>query len=111
MFEEFKVILTIAGLFGFIAMLIGVARADRRIKRAIAESREPGFSWARFMFSIYIFAQGVYVFVRECLLERHSTQGVWVNYFFQALGILLLAVGITAFSNQVKWLLYSRRRD
>jgi hypothetical protein len=110
MLEKFKVVLAIAGLVGFIAMLAGVSRADRRVKRAIAEGHPPSFSWAWFIFSVYIFAQGIYAFVRECLLEKHSIKGVWVNYLFQGLAILLLAVGITAVSNQVRWLLYILQR-
>ena len=110
MLEKFKLVLAIAGLVGFVAMLVGVARADRKVKRAIAEGRQPSFSWAWFIFSIYIFAQGIYAFVRECLLEKHSPKGIWVNYLFQGLAILLLAVGITAVSNQVRWLLYTLQR-
>lgn len=86
MLEKFKLVLAIAGLVGFIAMLAGVARANRKIKRAMAEGHQPGFSWAWFIFSIYIFAQGIYAVVRECLLEKHSTNGIWVNYFFQGCG-------------------------
>ena len=108
--EKFKLVLAVAGLLGFIAMLAGVARANRKIRRAIAEGHRPSFSWAWFIFSIYIFAQGIYAFVRECLLEKHSTKGIWVNYSFQGLAMLLLAVGITAVSNQVRWLLYTLRR-
>jgi hypothetical protein len=110
MLEKFNLILAIAGLVGFIAMLAGVARADRKVKRAIAEGHPPSFSWAWFIFSIYIFAQGIYAFVRECLLEKHGIKGIWVNYLFQGLAILLLAVGITAVSNQVRWLLYILQR-
>lgn len=112
MMEKLKLILGIAGLVGFIAMLIGVALAKRKADRAIAAGRTPGFSWVILIFSIYIFAQGVSVFVNECLFERHSSKGVWINYLFQGLAILLLAVGISGLSNQVRWLVYVlKRRD
>lgn len=109
MVESLKVILAIAGLLGFIAMLVGIVMANRRARRESAAGRELSFSWARFIFSIYIFAQGVYLFVLECLYERHSDKGVFVNYLFQCMSVLLLAVGITALSNQVRWLVYSLR--
>ena len=109
MIENLKLILGIAGLLGFVAMLIGLAVANRRARREIAAGRELSFSWARFLFSIYLFAQGGYAFVNECLYERHSDKGVYVNYLFQSLSVLLLAIGITALSNQVRWLVYSLR--
>ena len=110
MSEKVKVILSVAALVAFIAMLIGVGRASRNARRNIAEGEAPNFSWAWFFFSVYLFAQGVYAFVQECLLERHIVKGVWTNYAFQSLAILLLAVGITALSNQVKWLLHIVKR-
>lgn len=108
--ESLKVILAITGLVGFVAMFAGVALAHRKAKRAIDQGREPSFSWARLIFSIYIFAQGAYLFVSECFYERHRDEGVFVNYLFQSLAILLLAVGITVLSNQVRWLIYSMSR-
>ena len=110
MLERLKVVLALAGLIGFIAMLIWVARADRQARRALAEGSVPRFSWASFIFSIYIFAQGIYSFIRECLLETHSNRGIWVNYLFQFLAILVLAVGTTAVSNHVRWLVNIRQR-
>ena len=109
MVETLKVILAITGLLAFVAMLVGIVLAERRARREIAAGRELSFSWARFLFSIYIFAQGVYLFVNECIYERHSDKGVYVNYLFQCLSVLLLAVGITALSNQIRWLVYSLR--
>ena len=109
MVETLRVILAITGLLAFVAMLVGIVLAERRARREIAAGRELSFSWARFLFSIYIFAQGVYLFVLECLFERHSDKGVYVNYLFQCMSVLLLAIGITALSNQVRWLVYSLR--
>ena len=110
MVEELKATLAIAGLVSFIAILIGVARANRKAKRAIAQGDAPSFSWAWFIFSLYIFAQGIYAFISECILEGHSSKGPWVNYSFQVLAILLLAVAITAASNQTRWLIYVLQR-
>jgi hypothetical protein len=102
--------LLIAGLIGFAAMLIGVAWADRKAKRAIAEGKEPGFSWAWFIFSIYALAQGGKLFIEECIYEKHKASGAVAYFALQGLGILALAAGITAFINQVRWLIYTRRR-
>ena len=102
-------ILAIGGLIGFVAMLLGIAWADRKAKRAIAEGKEPSFSWAWFIFSIYILAQGVDKFIRECIYEKHKDNGAFANFMWQGIAILLLAVGITAFTNQVRWLIYTRR--
>ena len=110
MLEKFKLILGITGLVSFIAMLIGVARAKRQADRAIVAGRAPTFSWVIFIFSIYIFAQGLSAFVDACLLERYSSKGVWVNYLFQGLAMLALAVGITLLSNQIRWLIYVLKR-
>ena len=110
MLEGLKTTLAIAGLVSFIALLIGVARANRKAKRAIADRNAPSFSWAWFVFSLYIFVQGIYAFVTECLLERHSLKGAWVNYSFQGLAILLLAIGITSVSNQMRWLFFVLQR-
>ena len=102
--------LLIGGLIGFAAMLIGVAWADRKAKRAIAEGKEPGFSWAWFVFSIYALAQGAKLFIEECIYEKHKSSGTVTYIALQGLGVLALAAGITAFSNQVRWLIYTRSR-
>ena len=98
----------IGGLVGFVAMLLGVAWADRKAKRAIAEGKEPGFSWAWFIFSIYILAQGAHSFIKECIYQEHENTGATANLIWQGLAIVLLAVGITFFTNQVKWLIHIR---
>lgn len=51
-------------------MLLGVAWADRKAKRDVAEGKEPGFSWAWLIFSIYILGQGVSLFIQECIYEK-----------------------------------------
>jgi hypothetical protein len=102
--------LVIAGLTGFAAMLVGVAWADRKAKRAITEGKEPGFSWAWFIFSVYALAQGAKLFIEECIYERHKESGTAAYVFWQGLGVLVLAAGITAFVNQVKWFIYTRGR-
>ena len=104
-------ILLFGGLVSFVAMLIGVAWADRKAKRAIAEGREPGFSWAWFIFSIYLLAQGLDKFIQECIYDRHKDDGALAHLIWQGLAILLLAVGITAFTNHVRWLIYTRRNQ
>jgi len=102
-------VLVLSGLVGFIALLIGVARAHRKAKRAIAEGKQPAFSWALFIFSIYILAQGLRLFIQECIYEKHKTSGTVANLMWQGAGMLLLAVGLTAFTNQLRWLVYIRR--
>ena len=110
--ELVELSLAMTVMVGFFAMLILAARAKRKANLEMAEGRAPKFSWPLFIFSIYFLAQGVYAFVQECLLERHSNKGFWVNYLFQGLAVLLLAVGITALSNQIKWLVqFLRRHD
>jgi hypothetical protein len=48
--ERLKVIAVLAGLIGFVAMLISVARADRSAKKALARREDPKFSRAWFIF-------------------------------------------------------------
>ena len=102
-------ILIIGSLVGFVAMLLGLAWANRRAKQAIAEGREPKFSWAWFIFSIYLLASGIRTYYRECFIEQHKDQEVWVDMLGKGLGIVLLAVGITFFTNQVQWFIHTRR--
>lgn len=90
-------------------MLIGVAWADRKAKRAIAEGEEPSFSWAWFILSIYVLAKGVSLFIRECIYEKHKDDGAFADFMWQGAAILLLALGCAAFSNQVRWLIYIYR--
>ncbi len=89
-------------------MLIGVAWADRKAKRAIAEGKEPRFSWAWFIFSLYALGQGVKLFIEECIYEKHKDSGTVVYLLLQGLAILALAAGITALINHVRWLKYTR---
>jgi hypothetical protein len=102
-------ILVIGGLIGFAAMLIGVAGADRKAKRAIAEGKEPGFSWAWLIFSLFILARGVALFIQECIYERHKGDGTLAHFIWQGAAVLLLAVGIAASINHIRWLIYTRR--
>lgn len=101
--------LVIGGLIGFAALLISVAWADRKAKRDVAEGREPGFSWAWLILSLLFLARGADLFIKECINQRHQDAGSFANLTWQGLAILLLAVGITAFVNQIKWLIYTRR--
>ncbi|HLL72279.1 MAG TPA: hypothetical protein VK363_12635 [Pyrinomonadaceae bacterium] len=107
--ERLKVAAVVLALVGFVAMLLGIAWADRAERKRIAEGQEPKFSWAWFIFSIYLLAQGVSKFISECIRESHKAQGAWANYLWQGAAILLLAIGITFFAEQIKWLIYIRR--
>ena len=108
--ERLKVAAVVLALVGFVAMLLGIAWADRAAKKRIAEGKEPEFSWAWFIFSIYTLAQGVSKFISECIRGSHRDQGAWANYAWQGAAILLLAIGITFFTNQIKWLIHIIRR-
>jgi quinol-cytochrome oxidoreductase complex cytochrome b subunit len=107
--ERLKVIAVLAGLIGFVAMLISVAWADRSAKKAIARGEDPKFSWAWFIFYLYLLAQGASLVLKEWINERHHDSPLWVNYSFKALAVLLLAIAITRLSNQIKWFVYLRR--
>ena len=74
-----KVAAVVLALVGFVAMLLGIAWADRSAKKRIAKGKEPQFSWAWFIFSIYLLAQGVSQFISECIRESHKKQGAWAN--------------------------------
>ena len=107
--ERLKVIAVVAGLVGFVAMLIGVAWADRSAKRALARGEDPKFSWAWSIFCLYLLAQGASLVFKEWINERHQNSPLWINYSFKALAVLLLAFAITLLSNQIKWFVYLRR--
>ena len=106
-----KVAAVVLALVGFVAMLLGIAWADRAAKKRIAEGQEPKFGWAWFIFSIYLLAQGVSKLISECIRESHKAEGAWANYLWQGTAILLLALGITFFTEQIKWLIHIRRRE
>ena len=107
--ERLKLIAVIAGLVGFVAMLLGIAWADRVAKREIAQGREPKFSWAWFIFSIYLLGQGVSSVLNAWVNEKHANQGLMADFMWKALSAILLGVAIPNFLNHVRWLIYSRR--
>jgi hypothetical protein len=101
--------LVIGGLIGFVAMILGVANADRKAKRAIAEGKEPGFSWAWAILSIFLLARGIDLFIKECIYEKHKDDGTLANFIWQGVAILFLAAGIATFTNHIRWFLYTHR--
>lgn len=107
--ERLKVAAVVLALVGFVAMLLGIAWAERKAKKRLAKGQEPKFSWAWFIFSVYLLAQGAHRFINECIREIHKEQGAWANYAWQGAAIFLLALGITFFTNQIKWLIDTRR--
>jgi uncharacterized membrane protein len=107
--ERLKIIAVVAGLVGFVAMLISVAWADRSAKKALARGEDPKFSWAWSIFCLYLLAQGASLVWKEWIQERHHNSALWVNYSFKALAVLLLAVALTRLSNQIQWFMYLRR--
>jgi quinol-cytochrome oxidoreductase complex cytochrome b subunit len=108
--DSIKYFLVVGGLIGFVVMLISMSWADRKMKRQIAEGKEPSFSWAWFIFSVVLLAQGVYRFIKEWILEEHMDSSALARNIWQWTAILLLAIGISFFINQVRWLIYSKRK-
>jgi hypothetical protein len=108
--ERLKLIAVIAGLIGFVAMLLGIAWADRVAKREIAQGREPRFSWAWFIFSLYLLAQGASSVLNAWVYEKYAAQGFWSDFIWKTLSAILLGVAIPNFLNHVRWLIYSRRQ-
>lgn len=109
--ERLKLFAVVAGLAGFVSMLLGIAWADRKAKRAMAQGVEPKFSWAWFFFSIYLLAQGVLSVLQAWVYEEYKDQGFWTDFIWKALSAFVLGVAIPNFINHVRWLSHSRRES